>query len=72
MKNRYEVKLAEVLKREMKKGGWTIKALSYESQVPESTLREWKNGRVPRNPVQVAKVADVLNLKLSHLYFDSL
>lgn len=70
-KEKYEIKLAEVLKREMEKGGWTIEALSLESGVPASTLREWRNGRVPKNPVQVLQLSNSLQLSLEKLYFDS-
>lgn len=68
-KKKYEVKLAEVLKREMLKSGWTIEALSHESGVPPSTLREWRNGRVPKNPKQVLAVSRALKVGFEDMYF---
>lgn len=69
-KEKYEIKLAEVLKREMEIGGWTIEALSHESGVPPSTLREWRNGRIHNNPVKVKKLSVALSLGFEQLVFD--
>ena len=68
VKDNFEYK-EQPIKREMKKSGWTIEALSHESGVPSSTLREWRNGRVPRHPAQVMALAQVLGLSLVKIYF---
>lgn len=65
-----EVKIATVMNRLMKEKKLSIKELSRLSGVPSSTLHEWLNLRIPKSPVQVKKVANVLNISLDHLLFD--
>jgi lambda repressor-like predicted transcriptional regulator len=65
-----EVKIAIVMNRMMKEKKLSIKELSRLSGVPSSTLHEWLNLRIPKSPVQVKKVANVLNVSLDHLLFD--
>lgn len=65
-----ELKLAEVLKRELKKQHISVKLLSKETGVAVSTIHEWLGGRNPRNIVQAKKVANFLGIGLNNLLFD--
>jgi transcriptional regulator with XRE-family HTH domain len=62
-----EIKLAEVLKRELK--GKELKALSKELGIPLSNLHAWINGILPngKNFKNLVKLADYLGLSLDEL-----
>ncbi|MBY0515369.1 MAG: helix-turn-helix domain-containing protein [Bacteriovoracaceae bacterium] len=65
-----ELKLAKVLNRLITKKRLSIKELSEMSGVPSSTIHEWANGRVPRDPIKTKKLADALEISLNQLLFD--
>lgn len=66
-----EIKLSEVLKREISKKGITLGKLSEISQVPKSTLHDWSVGRLPsgKNIHYLLSVAKSLDLSLETLLF---
>lgn len=53
----------------IKEHGLTLKALSKAAGVSTSTLHEWSNGRTPKDPVQVQRVASYLGVSLHALLF---
>jgi transcriptional regulator with XRE-family HTH domain len=53
----------------IKERGLTLKALSKATDVSVSTLHEWGNGRTPKDPVQVQRVASYFGVSLHALLF---
>lgn len=53
----------------IKERGLTLKALSKATGVSVSTLHEWGNGRTPKDPVQVQRVASYFGVSLHALLF---
>lgn len=68
-KTSMELRLAEILSAILKDRRLTLREVSEASSVSISTLSEWQAGRVPKNPVQIAKVAKFLKVSLHHLLF---
>ena len=64
-----EVKIAKSLSALVKQRGLSLRQLSKLSSVPASTLNEWMSNRPPRNPVQVKRVAEVLDVSMNYLLF---
>lgn len=67
--NSMELKLAPSLTALMKEQRLSLREVSKGCGVPTSTLSEWQSGRSPKNPVQVAKVAEFLGVSLHRLLF---
>lgn len=63
------IKTAQVLKSFIRDRRFTIKEISQGSGVPASTIAEWANSRVPKNPLQVRKVAEFLGITTHYLLF---
>ena len=47
----------------------TLKKISSVTGVPASTIAEWSNNRTPKNPIQVQKVANFLDVSMHYLLF---
>lgn len=47
----------------------TLREISRETGIAPSTIAEWQNGRSPRNPMHVKKVADFFGVSLHYLLF---
>ncbi|MDZ4661049.1 MAG: helix-turn-helix transcriptional regulator [Pseudomonadota bacterium] len=65
-----EIKIAKSLTALMKQRGLSLRELSKLSGVPPTTLNEWLSNRPPRNPVQIKKVAEALDVSLNFLLFN--
>lgn len=64
-----EIKTGSVLKTLISERRLTLKEISLGSGVPTSTIAEWSNRRVPKNPAQVRKVAKFLGVTTHFLLF---
>lgn len=64
-----ELKLGSILSKILRERRITLKEVSKNCSVAISTLHEWENGRAPKNPEQVARVADFLGVSLHYLLF---
>lgn len=65
MKLQLDIVLNELIKLKR----LTLREISKGTGIPSSTIAEWQNGRSPRNPAQVKKVADFLGVSLHYLLF---
>jgi len=67
-----EVKLKEVLKRELKNRNETISFVSESTGIPSSTLHAWSVGQLPsaKNLKHIKTLCDYLKIPLSELLFN--
>jgi transcriptional regulator with XRE-family HTH domain len=64
-----KLKLAETLTRILRDRRMTLREVSESSGVSISTISEWSSGRIPKNPLQVAKIAKTLRVSMYSLLF---
>ena len=64
-----DLKIGLILRKVMKERGVTLKELSLASGVSISTLSEWGQNRVPKNPIQIKAVANALGVSMHFLLF---
>lgn len=64
-----EIKIGTMLRSILRERDLTLKEVSQKCGVSISTLHEWENNRAPKNPIQVAKVAQCLGISLHYLLF---
>lgn len=69
MKQKLEIKLGPTLNRLMHEQGVSLKELSIESGVPQSTLSYMRRNRQPRDISTVMAVARTLNVSLHYLLY---
>ncbi|APR61457.1 transcriptional regulator [Staphylococcus condimenti] len=62
-----KVQIANNIKREMKRLGYTQLALSEKSGISKSTISDYLNSKTLANPANIQKIADALNVKKSDL-----
>lgn len=67
-----EIKLSEVLTKEIKNRRITLTDLSKTLSIPATLLVEWRSGRLPsgRSMLHLKKLADFFCLSLEELIFD--
>ncbi len=67
-----EIKLQQVLTREMKNRSINITSLSRETQIPRTTLHDWLAGRLPssKNVGYLYHLSTFFEVPLSVLLFD--
>ena len=67
-----EIKLKEVLSRELKKRDESVNALARSCRVPQSTLHNWMQGMLPtaKNLHLLKNLSDYLKVPLATLLFD--
>ena len=63
------IKIKDTIKIQIAKKNWSLRDLSKMSGVPYSTLQEWSSNRTPKNPIQVQKVAQSLDVSIHYLLF---
>ena len=63
------IQIGPTLKTLLKTRRITLKEVSSNTGVPSSTLSEWLNNRSPKNPEQIRKVAEYLEVSLHYLLF---
>lgn len=63
------IQIGSTLKTLLKVRRMTLKEVSKATGVPSSTLSEWLNNRSPKNPEQIRKVAQYMNVSLHYLLF---
>lgn len=64
-----KTQIGKVFSEILFKRGLTARQVAEATQVPASTLAEWKANRTPKNPVQVRKVAEYLGISMHYLIF---
>ena len=64
------IKLAAVLKKHLKQKGKSIRQAAIETGVPQATLNQICNGRLPRRLDYIIKIASYLELSLDELVLD--
>lgn len=67
-----EIKLKEVLHRELRSRGESINELARKTKIPKSTLHNWHQGIIPnaRNLHYVKALSDHFRLTLSEILFN--
>lgn len=65
----FDMRLSENITTLCKKKGWKLAELSRKAGIPNQTLHNWLTGRTSVNPVQLKKVAAVLEVSLFYLIF---
>ena len=67
-----EIKLSEVIKRELKRRGESINSVASSTKIPQSTLHNWVQGTKPnaKNLHLVKALSDYFRLPLATLLFD--
>lgn len=67
-----DIKLQEVLNREMKSRGDSVRTVSRETNVPTSTLHNWLQGVLPsaKNIHYLDKLGEYFNISISVLLFN--
>lgn len=63
--------LRTILRQLMKEKKMTYKALAQLASVPESSLKDWSNGVVPRDMVAVKRVSEILGVSFEYLILGS-
>lgn len=64
-----DLKIGQILPKLVRKKNSTYKRISAATGVPASTLSEWGQNRKPRDPTQILKVAQYLDVSLHYLLF---
>ncbi len=64
-----KLKLSDSISRALRERNLTLRETSEATGISISTLSEWGSGRIPRNPAQLAKLAEFLDLSLYCLLF---
>lgn len=64
-----EVQIGKVFKALLKEKRATLQEISNATGVSTSTLHEWQNNRKPKDPAQVAKVAEFFGVTLFFFLF---
>lgn len=63
------IAIGKTFKRIIDEKRLSLKLISKETGVPNSTLAEWLNNRSPKNPEQVRKVSKYLGVSLHYFLF---
>ena len=64
-----EIKIGKTLQLLLKEKKMSLRELAKASGVPASNLTEWSGNRVPKNPLQVRRVAEALGVTMHFLLF---
>lgn len=63
------IAIGKTFKRIIDEKRLSLKLISKDTGVPNSTLAEWLNNRTPKNPEQVRKVAKYLGVSMHFFLF---